>query len=488
MQSTQPSASAPRIATRRMAASLVAPGQAVLILTLIWAVTTFTLRAWSAISYPYQLDYGEGPLLDQALRLAHGENIYRPDLSTAPFVLSNYPPLYVLLQAPLTLLVGPAFWYGRLLSLGGTLLAIGCAAATLHHLTRDRLAALISAGLLLAMPYVLHWAPLARVDGLALGLSWAGLWLLVCHPTRRWSAPGAGGLLLAAILTRQSYALAAPLTALVWRWHHEGRRRALGWLAGVLAAGGVVALGLHLLTDGGIWRHTIGGNLNEFRWHTVGWMARSTAQQMPLVIVSALLFPVLGRRQAAWWLITPYLLGATLSALTVGKIGSSVNYLLELMVAMSLAAGALVATRRHPRQRRWAALLAGAQIALLLTWFTTIYPWYHRITPPPASAELLHAIVHTDGAVLIDDYMGLLPLAGKRIQFQPFELTQLARSGGWDQRPFLAQIERRAYAAIMITQPPSVHIGWTPEMLAAIAHAYRPAERIGPVQVYRPRP
>jgi hypothetical protein len=52
------------------------------------------------ITFPYPLDHGEGPLLDQAMRLARFENIYRRDLTLPPYTLANYPPLFPLAQAP----------------------------------------------------------------------------------------------------------------------------------------------------------------------------------------------------------------------------------------------------------------------------------------------------------------------------------------------------------------------------------------------------
>ncbi|MFN8560357.1 MAG: hypothetical protein U0703_01685 [Anaerolineae bacterium] len=52
-----------------------------------------------ALDDPYTLNYGEGPLLDQAVRLARGEWHYRADL-TPPYTITNYPPLYVLAQVP----------------------------------------------------------------------------------------------------------------------------------------------------------------------------------------------------------------------------------------------------------------------------------------------------------------------------------------------------------------------------------------------------
>ena len=33
------------------------------------------------IGFPYNADYGEGPILDQVMRLAHGETIYPNDIS-----------------------------------------------------------------------------------------------------------------------------------------------------------------------------------------------------------------------------------------------------------------------------------------------------------------------------------------------------------------------------------------------------------------------
>src|SRR4030095_6617725 len=72
----------------------------------------------AAVKYPYSMDYGEAPLVDQAMRLAAGENIYRADISTPPYTISNYPPLYIALLALSVKLFGPAstFVVGRTIS------------------------------------------------------------------------------------------------------------------------------------------------------------------------------------------------------------------------------------------------------------------------------------------------------------------------------------------------------------------------------------
>ena len=95
----------------------------------------------AALAFPYPLNYGEGPLLDQAVRLQELENIYPSDLSRPPYLISNYPPLFVLLQAPLVWAFGPAFLYGRAISLLCAVAVAGLIAVTINTLTRDRTSA-----------------------------------------------------------------------------------------------------------------------------------------------------------------------------------------------------------------------------------------------------------------------------------------------------------------------------------------------------------
>ena len=106
----------------------------------------------------------------------------------------------------------------------------------------------------------------------------------------------------------------------------------------------------------------------------------------------------------------------------------------------------------------------------------------------PAFCSTVH---RAPGIVLADQDMGLLPLDGRPIFFQPFEMTQLARAGRWDQGPFLGDIERQAFAAILIYRIPELSLHrerWTDEMLGAIERRYVVEERVGATEVYRPRP
>ncbi|HWI46327.1 MAG TPA: hypothetical protein VNT12_09155, partial [Rubrobacter sp.] len=137
---------------------------ALLLLAQGLAVLLFLRHGWDALAFPYPLNYGEGPLLDQSVRLAQFQNIYRTDLTVSPYVVSNYPPLFMLAQVPLVWLFGPALWYGRLISLLSVAAVALFVGLTLHTLTKDRIAAIAGGLIFPAMPYVVRWSSLSRVD------------------------------------------------------------------------------------------------------------------------------------------------------------------------------------------------------------------------------------------------------------------------------------------------------------------------------------
>ena len=464
-----------------------------LLLVLLVAAAAFAVDAARSISFPYPLDYGEGPLLGQTVRLGHLEGIYRPDVTSPPYTVSNYPPLFPLALSPLARLFGPAFWYGRLLSVLSMIAAAVLIGLILRRLTGDRVASAIGGLSLLAFPPASYWASLYRVDALALALSLAGLYLCVQRPHGRWTVPSAALLLTAAIYTRQSYGLAAPLAACAWLLRAAGWRRAVALAASIVAMGTVLFVVLDLASDGGFRFNIVTANINAYDPGSLLWYLSDLWALMPLALIGAGVYAVSAGWSGvpSWRLIGPYLVGAILSALTIGKVGSNVNYLLEAGAAVGLSLGALLAWQR-PRR------VAHAAIALLLILDVSLMvlasPYravLHARIAQRVAAEQLIGIVHgSRGIVLADEEIGLLPLDGRPIYFQPFEMTQLARTGRWDQRAFLADLERQAFPAILLFRIPEVPIHrtrWTDEMLAAIDRRYVLAQRAGPTEVYRPR-
>ena len=464
------------------------------------AAVIFIVRGAMAIPHRYPLDYGEAPLVDQAMHLAAGQNIYRPDLTSPPYTISNYPPLFALLLTPLVKTFGPAFQAGRVISLLSTLASAVFIGQIIYTLIKDRVAAIITGMLFLAIPYVVGWSPLLRVDMLALAFSTAGMYVVVRWTSTRRGLVIGGLLLVAAIYTRQSFALAAPLGTFVWLWM-QNKRRAIGFAAWVGGVSLALFFILNTLTRGGFYFNIITANINEYELERLEWWLSRLLDAAPIMLVlgGAFLFlgfsqmrsPVPGRR-TGWSLLSSYLIGASLSALTIGKIGSNENYLLEFSAALSLTAGAVIG---WSRERRWQRAVLLVLLALQTGQFmqTTLVDevegakW--RLKPMKQLSDLEWIVETADGPVLGDEFMGMITLQDRPLYIQPFEVTQLANAGLWDQRPLLESIRNQDFPVILIhhfMEWPVYKERWTQEMLSAILQNYAPTDFIAETIVYQP--
>lgn len=477
----------------RVGRHLVTGAQVIFVLIALATLVTCLTHQVRAVAFPYQLDYGEAPLADQALRLSRGQTIYRADLSEPPYTISNYPPLYVALLAVGVRLVGPeaSFAVGRTLSAIAVWVASACLFVIVYSQTRSRMAGMVAAAMMVAFPYVVYWSSLMRIDSLALALSLGGLALLVTTPVSLRRVCLAAALLVAAIFTRQTYALAAPAAAATWLFAQD-RRQAVVLIALVGGATCLLVLALEAWTHGGFFFNVVTANVNEFRIDTVEyhWKRLRTMAAIPLLVGAV--STVLGRRlNPLRMLAVPYLMAAVLSALTIGKVGSHVNYLLEMCAALSLSAGIVVAVveTRAPRSTAYAVLLlglcagCGRMIAFARGEFS------HELRERRASVEqigrLSRAVAQAPGRVLADEYMGILTQQGRPIFLQPFEMTQLARAGRWDETPFLTSIENGDYDLIILYDKPWLEGRWTPRMLEAIRRRYVVTEVVAGNEVYR---
>jgi len=485
---------------------------------MVLAGAVFLINAGVSVAYRYPLDYGEAPLVDQAMRLQAGERLqagvrlqtgerlYDPDLAAPPYTISNYPPLYPLALVPGVALFGPTFAPGRLLSV---LCAIATAVALwfiIRTHTQQRLAAWLAATTFLAWPYVVEWSALLRIDLLALALSTWALYVVSRWPRDRRATVVAGVLLVGAVFTRQSYGLAAPLAAFVWLWARAGWRRALLLAAVAAVLGGALLLLLVLTTGGGFWTHIVSANVNAFDFNRVGDRANEVARFAPVMLAGGLAVLLLGPRAlSAWPLVVPYLVGSLVSAVTIGKVGSNVNYLLEFCAAISLAASALVGWLRQTSgpppstARLWRGVLGVvAVVAIALqTGFLVHTSLDGPVQARKARRATERAVANLEGIVqasadpvLADEYMGLLTIQGRSLYLQPFEMTQLSLAGLWDQQPLLAEIAQHRFPLILIHHFPDWLVykeRWTQEMVRGVLASYEATGFYGDTLVFQPR-
>jgi len=494
-----------------------------------WYACLLAVHAWRLVRFPYQANYGEGAILNQAHRLLAGLSLYHNDRSP-PYIVANYPPIYPAAVALLEKLgFGAGFAGGRMLSacavVAAALLAGLAVRATLTGGagptgraavpgTADAgavapwAAAAFTAGLMLAQSYIWHWGALERVDSLALAWQMAGLYAVARRPA---AAGRAWPWFLLAALTRQSSV--EGLAAAVWYlWRREpGAARPL-LLRWALALALTVAA-LTAATRGQFLVHVVLDNVNRWslpQFSVLASMWVFVGGGLPLLALAAVGWRAgRGIPEAALW--RGFAVCALAAALTAGKVGSAINYFFPSIAAASALAGIGAAALR--RRTVGAALLClyavgippladaattvGSVVRALTAYRDLGTPTYASLTPAvtangqdPAQARLVALLRRTPGPVLSEN-MGALVLAGHAVYLQPFVVTQLDAEGRWSDAPVVALAERRAFTLVVLQFPLEQPARWdtqrwAPNLLRALSAGYVRDAHIGRYYVYRP--
>lgn len=456
-----------------------------------YAVLTVQL-CLQALTIPYQIDYGEGLVLYQALRLARGQSIYK-SIDEFPYVFSNYPPLFQAILSPFVAVLGPSFSAGRLLVLLATLALAVCAYVMVRRAGAGRLAGACAALLFLASPYVYHFAPLLRIDLPALLLSVIGILLL-------WSALPAQGaasaprlalsalFLVLALYTKQSF-IAAPLAAGVFLLLTRPSL-ALRFAVTLLILGLSPFLILQALTAGEFAFGLLTANVNPFKLSLLLSQIADFVRTFAVIIVLAIVGAVVGR-SGRLSLLGCYGVTAAASVLLAGKVGAWENYFLEALFMLCVFAGlGLEALLRSPRRAlQWLAPLA-LLLQLGLMWHDPRAGWQALDDVVASNRALAPLVARQDGMILSED-LGLLLVNGKDVPFFSFEYAQLAGVGRWDQRWETENLRQGRFALVILEQDtradPDRYERFTREVLSALDSAYGVIASAGKYQVYAPQ-
>ena len=86
--------------------------------------------------------------------------------------------------------------------------------------------------------------------------------------------------------------------------------------------------------------------------------------------------------------------------------------------------------------------------------------------------------------------MGLIPLYGRRLYFQPFEYKQLQSANLWSEAPLIASIQREEFSVILLYEPRdwnAISTRWTAEVRNTIYAHYSLEDTLAQTFVYRPK-
>lgn len=466
---------------------------------LVQALVNYLSTASEALRYPYPLEYGEGPVLEQAVRLAHGETIYLNSFALPPWRVTLEPPAFQLAQA-LFVAGNPAFGPGRAISIASAIACAVLVALIVHRLTDDWLAAALSGLILFAFPHLALWSLLNRADTLALALSLAGLNVTLRWMRHWWGIGLAAALFVASIFTQPAYALAAPATAFVWLfWSQRLRPQAVVLIGLVTAASLALFLALNLATGGGFALNVFVAGSGTFESFRIIGLLINLFVHAAFIFIGGFIFLILERsteRKRAWPFVLPYVAFSLLATLTAGNAGSNVNDMYQIVAAACVLTGSAIAWVSANAWLRVAALIVVAfQLADLRDWTQESYLGVaaERMTQPRELAALSAQVRQSMGDVLADEYMGLLPINSKRIYLQPAEFTQLQAQGLWSDALLIEQINRRQFPMIALYEPvssgaePLIVQRWPKSVRDAIYANYELRERLADALIYVPK-
>ena len=464
-------------------------GAVLLAVVLAHGTWSFARQAVSTLSSPWSRDYGEGCTLAMAQLLAERGN-YFPDLADYPFLVANYPPVFVSLVALGQKVHGPSLFFPRLLAFLATLGLLGVLFATLRSML-GALAPALAFTLLFVMPwFVTTWAALARVDTTAILLSLAGLSIVL----RRGPGPGAWPalpLFWLAFFTKQS-AILAPAAVLVHLAFERDRRffRALAAYAlPLVALFGLLAVATH----GGAWRHLVVYTAAaSYEWGRMGesyLQLTVVAGGLLLLLAAGLAGAPAAFRGGSGRILLLYF-GLNVAAFaTIAKAGAAQNYFLEPWLATVLV-GAW-ALRSLSLKERWAPLrtLWPAVIAVAAAVANYTYPSLDRLPHAlrhPENAEEFFALtrlVHETPGPVLSENLSFLVLDRRPVLLEPFGVQLIAERGLFRPDRLVRDCEAGRFPLIV-----AEHRMWEiPGFGECLEQRYEPVADLGPYQALRPR-
>lgn len=460
---------------------LTAATLAVLGAALLWnGVKLLAFGTW-AISYPHELDYGEG-IVWQQMRLIFTSRAYGP-IDGFPAIVFHYPPVYHAVTAAVAALLGiDELAAGRSVSLAGLLIAAGFGGAIVFRLLQassGRSAALIggvvAALVMLSNFPVLVWTPVMRVDLLALAFGFGGTWCALRALDRPAMIHAAAIAFVLAVYTKHTM-IAAPAacfgTMLLLRPQTAVRGLATAVLLGLTALAT-----LSWATSGGFIRHLFVYNINRFELkqleplavlvsgHSLYFVAAGLALRGRLAALVANLRNVgapaastrifADRDSEIFLIILAYFLATVLMLPLAAKSGSNVNYFIEFFCVLGLLVGIAVGDAARlafegfggtpSGERRLALILTAAVAAQAL-----MLPKdrFGELAPGAQERELasLGELIRQAEKPVISDDMVLLIRSGHEVTWEPAIFAELASLGRFDEGPFIRKIERGDFA------------------------------------------
>lgn len=448
---------------------------------------SYIYRAICAIKYPQPLDYGEGPILNQVRYLLQGRNYYK-DINSPPYIIGNYPPVFNLLSLLLVPIFGVSFATGRTIAFLAVIATAYVIYRIVFHFTSNKLVSFLSALFYLAIDYVYVWGIFMRIDTLSIFFNMLGIYWVIKYENDykrlRWCIL----FFLLALYTRQSM-IAGTAGAYLYLLIKD-RKTAIRLISYTALYGILAFLFLTAITKGQFYLHVVKYNNNIFTLRQLLFFMSKELFTYTTFIIVSLIASIIWLWHREKRIISLYFISAFLVQLTVGKVGSMLNYLIEPVGIMGIIVGIIIGETLKKKDQLAFVGLAFLVLLQLLNYRygPNTLSWGWRPSPPLVALD--NYVEESKGLILAEN-LGILPAHNRDIYFDPFIFTQLYYQGLWDQEKIIKDIREKKFDLIMLEfslyyDHWSDSDRWTKEMKQAMYENYYLIDTQGHIRVYKP--
>lgn len=414
-----------------------------------WGLFWFVWSSYHKIMYPYALNLGE-PALAQTIEMMRvGIMPYR-DLNTAPFSLTPYGPVYLILSVVFKSFLSGHFIAGRTIAFLSTLMLGLIVGYFAFKRAKSFAVSSLFFGAFVVTPIIQRWGVQVNVDVTALCLEALAFCLFLKHikqPNRK--------LLIFAILVQalafytKSSAITAGASFALWSLSRKEFRTFFVYAvtqAGCLLA---IMLFMNFVTEGRYYFQTvfeIGHRLFFWKFIPLFWSEFVTTNQF--LIVAIFVAGVVMIRKKEWSIQFIALIVSSGLTFSLGKQGSDTNYLLSFIMY------GLIFSARHIPNHKVLRILYCIPVCAHLLAFMPMNTDFVRSSQEHAEMSEFYGrfskmIQNTTGPIISWD-MSLLLANEKPIYFEPFPMAQMAYSGVWDEKPILDAIENKTVSLMIL--------------------------------------
>jgi len=403
------------------------------------------------LSYPHQMDFGEGFTMGISKLWAEGN--WNWDINQTPYLTMMYGPVFYMLTVPLIKVFGYSLMLGRIVEFGATIGSLVFILLIVKQLTKNWYVAMVTALLPLSIPIIRDWSFQARVDMLASMFSLAGVYVVI-----RFKGKGIYAslpLFLLAFFTKQTAIAGVIAVGLYLLWKERGKAIpfALGFIVPLVAIIGISSL----VTGGEFFKHLFTYNSTSpvfWEWWIVliNFMAAISAG----IILVGIAILELGNKWHDKQIGIPelyFLATMGIYLTTMWREGSYVSYAIPAIYATCILAGLWL--NKFP-YRLWGKRSAAVNLMLIIMIALPIVRFANNCTIPrpderyTQQAEYVQELIADADSPIPTENAGLILNAGKELCIEPFVFTNLMQLGIWDDSNYLANIRNKRFDYLVL--------------------------------------